>query len=131
MKRILIADDQPHVARILRLALERQGYQVRSVFNGLEALEQIRQDPPDLLITDIEMPRMNGRQLCMTLQEEQPQRTFPILIITSRTGHSERQWAHKIDQAEFLEKPLSIKQLITRLAIQFQDSSGAERPGDG
>jgi CheY-like chemotaxis protein len=112
MNRILIADDEPHVIRILKLALERAGYRVDSVLNGEAALAQVLEDPPAALITDIQMPRMTGQELCCRLHEEMPERTFPILVMTSRVEREHRQWAAALPDVEFLEKPLSPRKVV-------------------
>ena len=72
--KILLVDDEPVVLRVIRLALEKAGYQVETRPNGLAALERIREQPPDVLITDIEMPQMSGQELCQKLEAEMPDR---------------------------------------------------------
>ena len=71
-KRILVADDELHMIRVVKLFLERAGYKVDTASNGQEALDSILLDPPDVLLTDINMPRMTGQQLCMELQKQLP-----------------------------------------------------------
>jgi DNA-binding response OmpR family regulator len=103
------------VARLLRIALERAGYRVSAVADGLAAWERIRQAAPDVLITDIDMPRMNGEELCRRIHAELPGRTFPICVLTSKTALEHRDWSQKIDDLIFLEKPVSVRTLIARL----------------
>ena len=119
MKRILIVDDEPHAIRILRQALERNGYEVEGASNGLLALEKIRAQMPDVLITDIQMPRMSGKELCQQIQEQMPQREFLIFIVTSRTDLEHREWSGSINNMMFLEKPVSVRQLIKMLEEYF------------
>ncbi len=119
MKRILIVDDEPHAIRILRQALERNGYEVEGASNGLFALEKIRAQMPDVLITDIQMPRMSGKELCQQIQEQMPQREFLIFIVTSRTDLEHREWSGSINNMMFLEKPVSVRQLIKMLEEYF------------
>ena len=118
-KRVLMADDEPMVLRVLRLQLEKAGYEVETVPNGEAALERIRESHPDVLITDIEMPRMSGEELCIALQDEFPDRGFPIFVATSLTGLRHREWAKKIDDLHFLEKPLSARKMLTALGDYF------------
>lgn len=122
MKRILIADDQRHVIRVMAQALERQGYQVEGVPNGAVALERILEDPPDVLITDIEMPRMTGEELCRKIQETLPARRFLIFVVTSRTELEHREWSRGIDKLVFLEKPVSMRRVIAELDGYFESS---------
>jgi len=123
VRNVLIADDEPMVSRLLRIALERAGYRVTTVPDGLQAWERIRQAPPDVLITDIDMPRMNGEQLCKRVQAELPGRTFPICVLTSKTALEHRDWSQKIDDLLFLEKPVSVRTLIAKLEERFQDDA--------
>ncbi len=115
MKRILIADDEPHIVSVLKLYLEREGYTVETAPDGQVALEKILLNQPDILITDIQMPRLTGHGLCLALTEQLPQRTFPIFVMTSMTDREHREWTQKIDRLEFLEKPLSMRNMLTRL----------------
>ena len=114
--RILIADDEPHVMRVLSLCLKRDGHEVDCVADGAAALAKIRARPPDVLITDIQMPGMTGRELCSAIHAEFPQRSFPILVMTSMTARENRAWACKIPNTDFLEKPLSPRNLTAQLA---------------
>jgi DNA-binding response OmpR family regulator len=126
VKRILVADDEPYVRRILRLTLEGRGYEVVSVSNGEEALESINENTPDVLITDIVMPRMNGKKLCRAVEQNHPERKFLIMVMTSRTERDERRWVNEMTNIEFLEKPLSPRQLIARLEEYFQIGVSSE-----
>lgn len=129
MKQILVVDDQPHVLRVLRMALERQGYGVTTVRNGEEALKKIGISAPDAMITDITMPRMNGRELCQRIQSDFPGYRFLIMVMTSNTERAEREWVRAIDGIEFLEKPLSPRSLVARFEEYFHANiSNTVRP---
>ena len=119
MKRVLIVDDEPHVRRVLQLTLERAGYAVKTAYDGQAGLEHVLADPPDVLITDINMPRMTGRDLVQALHAAMPLREFPILVMTSLTAREERVWVSAIPGIDFLEKPLSPRELVARLARHF------------
>ncbi len=129
MKKILIADDEAHAIRVLKQSLERQGYEVEGVLNGEVAFERIRECAPDVLITDIQMPRMTGEQLCKKIQEKWPSREFLIFVLTSRTEIEHREWSQNISNLMFLEKPVSIRKLIVKLndyfAMDRQNRSGS------
>ncbi|WP_372798334.1 response regulator [Litorivivens sp.] len=109
---ILIAEDEPHIFRVLRIALEKAGYVVEHAVNGKEALVKILSCAPDALISDIAMPIMDGRELCVRLEEELPERTFPIIISTSKAGIEHREWSAKINNLTFMEKPASLRALV-------------------
>lgn len=122
MKKIVIADDEPHVLRVLKLSLEREGYAVEGFGNGKLALASIEREHPDILITDIQMPVMSGEQLCQHIQREIPNRKFLIFVLTSRTEIEHREWSRQIDNLLFLEKPVSIRNLIDKLNEHFTTS---------
>ena len=128
MKRVLIADDEPHVVRLLTRALEGAGYDVESVCNGKQAFERVCESPPDILITDIEMPHMNGRELCLQIDEEIPDREFLTLVISSAASVDHRNWSRDMPNTMFVEKPISIKKLLSGLDGYFE--SFFEKPGD-
>lgn len=127
MARILIVDDQPHVIRVLSLCLMRDGHQVEAAHNGSDALVRIRAAQPDVLLTDITMPVMTGRELCEAIAAELPQRRFPILVMTSLTDRDERDWVRKLAGIEFLEKPVSPRAISERIRAltRGRDEAGA------
>jgi CheY-like chemotaxis protein len=116
---ILLVDDEPHVIRVLRLMLEREGYEVASANDGMEALEKMDVRRPDVMVSDIQMAGMDGRELCRTARARYPDDPFPILVMTSMTASGEREWVRELANVDFLEKPLSPRQLIARLAAHF------------
>ena len=130
-KCILVADDELHMIRVVKLFLERAGYKVDTASNGQEALDSILLDPPDVLLTDINMPRMNGQQLCMELQKQLPERKFPIFVMTSMTDRENRDWTEKIPNTALLEKPVSMRVLIADLARRFAQDPAAGGQSNG
>ena len=123
-KQVLIVDDEPLVLRVLRLALERAGYEVEARPNGEAAFERILERRPDALITDIEMPKMTGEELCKKIHEDLPDRQFPIFVATSVTAIEHRVWSRDIPNLRFLEKPISASKLLEAIAEELASSSG-------
>lgn len=121
-KTILIVDDDALVKKILGMSISRAGYTIQTAANGLDALAMIRTQSPDLLITDIEMPKMSGKELCLTLAREIPDRDFPIIVMTSVSERDASSWLREIGKAEFMEKPLSPKKVVERLGEYFHHS---------
>ncbi len=115
MKKILIADDEPHVSMILKQFLERSGYQVSTALNGQQALVQIAKEMPDLLITDVQMPKMNGIDLCEVINKDIPELQQLIIVMTSRTDSAIREWVKPYTHIELMEKPISMRRLSSRL----------------
>lgn len=127
MKHVLIADDEAHVIRVLKLVLEKAGYEVVSVPNGEEALKKVRERFPDVLLTDIYMPRMTGRELCAAIHQDFPERNFPILVMTSSTNREEREWVGSLDNIDLLEKPVSPRGLVNRLNELFRERDTGDK----
>lgn len=127
-KHILLVDDEAMVLRVLRLQLEKAGYAVDTANNGEQALQRIRESAPDALITDIEMPKLSGEELCKMLHAEFPNRTYPIFVATSLTGLRHREWARTIADVHFLEKPLSARRLLIALADYFRAAETSDSP---
>lgn len=115
MKRVMIVDDHAPVIRVMRLGLEEAGFEVETATNGSECLVRLLDGLPDFLITDIDMPRMSGKELCRAIEEQFPERTFPIVVLTSRTELEHRDWTREIDNLEFMEKPVSVRRLVAHI----------------
>lgn len=122
-KKVLIAEDEAHVARVLKMILEKHQYQVQTVANGLLAKQAIEASQPDVLITDIHMPKMDGKALCEWIDNEIEERHFPIFVLTSRTEIELREWSQTMGQLHFLEKPVSGRQLLQQLDEHFGSST--------
>ena len=129
MKKILLVDDEPMVLRVMRGALEREGFQVDTAVDGEAAWEKIAESCPDVLVTDIEMPRLSGRELCQRIQKELPDRKFPIFVSTSLTALEHREWSKDISLLLFLEKPISIRMLRSEIS-KFIDADNSIAVGD-
>ena len=127
MNKILIADDEPHVLRVLKLSLEKEGYAVDTCNNGKEALARLEQEHPDILITDIQMPLMTGEELCKHINEYMSERKFLIFVLTSRTEIEHREWSRDIQNLLFLEKPVSIRNLLDKIEGYFAGATDSWR----
>lgn len=121
MKTVFIVDDHAPVIRVLRLGLEEAGYEVLSANNGSECLVKLVDQHPDFLVTDIDMPRMNGKELCLAIEKEYPDRVFPIVVLTSRTELEHRDWTRGIANLSFMEKPVSIRRLVAHVDRLLSD----------
>lgn len=110
--RILIVDDEPQIRRVLRTSLAAQGYDLRTVADGEAALETFGDWPPDLVITDLAMPNMNGLELCRQL------RTYsqvPIIVLSVRGEEQTKIEALDAGADDYVTKPFSIAELLARI----------------
>jgi chemosensory pili system protein ChpA (sensor histidine kinase/response regulator) len=112
-KVVVVADDSISVRKFVGRMLETAGYRVKLASDGLEASEIIAQLGCHLLVTDIEMPRMNGYELMTHLRQDAVTRRIPVLVVTSRAGAKHRDRAMKEGAASFLTKPVQEDQLLS------------------
>jgi chemosensory pili system protein ChpA (sensor histidine kinase/response regulator) len=110
---IVVADDSISVRKFVGRMLEKAGYRVRLASDGLEAAEIIAEAGCNLLITDLEMPRMNGYELMAHLRQDTSTWQIPVLVVTSRAGAKHRDRAVKEGAAGFLTKPVQEDQLLS------------------
>jgi len=88
---ILIAEDSKTQVEILRHLLESDGYSVKVAYNGREALDQIKKEQPDLVLTDVMMPEMNGYELCKNLKSDPDTSSIPVILVTSLDSKEDRE----------------------------------------
>ena len=126
---VVIADDSISVRKFVGRMLEKAGYRVRLAADGLEASEIVPQCGCHLLITDLEMPRMNGYELMSHLRQDPATSQIPVLVVTSRAGAKHRDRAMKEGASGFLTKPVQEDQLLS--TIESLIGSEAERGNPG
>ncbi len=127
-KVVVIADDSISVRKFVGRILEKAGYSVKLASDGLEAAELVAQVGCHLLVTDIEMPRMNGYELMAHLRQDPSTRRIPVLVVTSRAGAKHRERAMKEGAASFLTKPVQEEQLLTVVAQLMDSAARQHRP---
>jgi len=125
-KVVVVADDSISVRKFVGRILEKAGYRVKLASDGLEAAELIAQVGCHLLVTDIEMPRMNGYELMTHLRQDPTTRRVPVLVVTSRAGAKHRDRALKEGAAAFLTKPVQEEQLLS--VVEGLIDSATARP---
>lgn len=123
MKKILLVDDEPHVIKVLKLFLDKDGYMVTAASNGEQALQKISAERPDVIITDLQMPKMTGQELCSRIEDEYAGSSPHIILMTSRTDSALRDWVKATPGLVFLEKPLSPRKLVNYLRSYFQQQT--------
>ena len=125
---IVVADDSISVRKFVARMLEKAGYRVKIASDGLEASEIVAQVGCHLVITDLEMPRMNGYELMAHLRQDPVTRRIPVLVVTSRAGAKHRDRAMKEGASAFLTKPVQEDQLIATVEGLVGTDSAQGRP---
>jgi two-component system response regulator MprA len=126
---VLLADDDARLRQFLELELSEEGYAVRSCGDGIGALTQIRQEPPDLLVLDWMLPDLSGVEVCQRLRSTGVH--LPVLMLTGRDAVKDRVEALDAGADDYLVKPFSIEELLARLrALGRRGTGAANAPQD-
>ncbi len=116
-RRILVVDDEPQITRVLRTTLSSHGYTIRTAGDGDEALEVLRDWTPDLIITDLAMPNMEGLELCRRVREKL---TVPIIILSVRGEERNKIEALDAGADDYVTKPFGPKELLARVRAMLR-----------
>ena len=126
-KNVLLCDDEIHILRAAEHKLSRAGYEVRIARDGQEAWEMILQELPDVLVTDVQMPRLDGFQLSQQIRGNPATRELPILMLTAKGFELEQQeMMEKWGILDIVAKPFSPRELVRRLD-QILETQAAAR----
>lgn len=109
---VLVVDDEPRMIRFIRMNLELEGYQVVEARNGLEALEQVRQHVPDLVVMDVMMPQMDGFETLRLLREVS---TVPVVLLTVKSDEDDKILGLELGADDYITKPFSPRELTSRV----------------
>ncbi len=116
--RILVTDDDDHLREVVRYALAREGFTVTEARDGEEALEQIEREVPDLIVLDINMPRLDGFSLCRRIRADH--HDVPILFLSSRTDEIDRVLGFELGGDDYVTKPFSTRELVVRVKARLR-----------
>ena len=111
----LVVDDSLTMRKVLSRLLEREGYRVVTAIHGIDALQVLQEVTPDIILTDIEMPSMDGFELVRQLRESDATVKTPIIMISSRTAEKHQSLAKKIGVNVFMGKPIQDEALIANI----------------
>ncbi len=115
VKKILLVDDEPVNIKILKAMLVPEGYEVFTAQNGLEALEKLNTDNPDIVLLDVMMPEMDGFEVCKRIKAQKDKRMIPVLMVTALQDKIHRQQAMEAGADDFLSKPIDRIELLIRV----------------
>lgn len=110
---VLVVDDSITVRRVTQRLLQREGYRVALAADGLQALERLAEEKPAVVLSDIEMPRMDGFDLARNIRADERWRQLPIVMITSRIAEKHREHARELGVNHYLGKPYSEEELLS------------------
>lgn len=121
---IMIVDDSVTVRKVTSRLLERQGYDVVTAKDGVDAIEQLENIKPDLMLLDIEMPRMDGFEVLNLVRHHDLHQDIPVIMITSRTGEKHRERAFTLGVNQYMGKPFQEEDLLDNIDALFMTFEG-------
>lgn len=122
-RRILVVDDDRNIVQLVRMYLEKDGYQVAAAYDGEEALDCFRSFKPDLVVLDLMLPGVDGLEVCKRIRW---QSDVPIIMLTARTTESDKLIGLDLGADDYLTKPFSPRELLARIRAVLRRAPGAE-----
>ena len=115
MAEILIADDEPNQIELMKFNLEKNGFLIKSAFNGEQALDMIYEKKPNVLIADWMMPKMSGIELCKILRSNKDTMLLPIIMLSARSEEADKSLGLDTGADDYISKPFSPRELVSRV----------------
>lgn len=122
--KILIVDDEKRIVEVLEAYLEREGYEIHSADNGIDALKKARSVSPDLIILDLMLPDISGEEVCRLVRKESD---VPILMLTAKSAEDDRINGIVIGADDYLTKPFSPREVVVRVQAILRRVKKAEK----
>jgi len=119
-KRILVVDDERHIVRLVQVNLERAGYEILTAYDGIEALDKVKTESPDMVVLDVMMPRMDGFEVLKNLQADPRYQNIPVIMLTAKAQDADifKGWASGV--SSYLTKPFNPRELLVFVERIFQ-----------
>src|SRR4051812_36331872 len=117
---ILVVDDQPINVQLLKRKLEREGIRIATAYNGIEALDLVKKEKPDLILLDVMMPDMDGIEVCERLQASEDTRGIPVIFITARTTKASKLEGLNVGAVDYITKPIDLDETLARVQTQLR-----------
>ncbi len=119
----LVVDDEQHIVHVVALKLRNAGLEVITASDGEQAYELASKSPPDIVITDLQMPYMNGLELCQKLRENPATSAVPALMLTARGHALSKEDLAGTNISEVLAKPFSPREILSRVEVLLQEGT--------
>jgi DNA-binding response OmpR family regulator len=130
VRNVIIVEDDEDIADSIRYNLDREGFRVRVAVTGEDALSLILNGPPSLILLDLNLPGMNGFEICRRLRGEPSTATIPILMLTARADETDKVLGLNMGADDYITKPFSMRELVARVnaALRRSEGSRIDRP---
>jgi two-component system KDP operon response regulator KdpE len=124
-RNILVVDDDAQITRVLKTTLSAQGYSIRTASDGEQALQEMRRWPPDLVITDLRMPMMDGLELCRRIREQSP---IPVIVLSVKGEEVIKVEALDAGADDYITKPFNVNELLARVRAALRRATMPQEP---
>ena len=113
---VMIVDDSPTVRKLVSLTLERRGYRVISAFDGMAAIKELNSFRPDLILLDINMPRLDGYRLCKLIKKHEVTQGIPVVMLSGKDGMFDKLRGRLVGCSDYITKPFEADTLTLKVA---------------
>ncbi|MCF7862231.1 response regulator [Candidatus Woesearchaeota archaeon] len=120
---ILIVDDEPHIVDLVKLSLDSANYNFTEAYSGIDALEKVFTQLPDLIILDLMMPGMDGYEVCKRLKQNTVTENVPILILSAKSKFEDKMEGVEVGADEYITKPFDPKELVSQVRLLVSDNT--------
>lgn len=120
---LLVVDDDPVIQKLLQVNFEMEGYQVVLAGDGVEALEKVAEAPPDLIVLDVMMPRMDGLEAAERLKADAATASIPVIILSAKAQDTDVKAGRATGADEYMTKPFDPLELLDRVAALLERRS--------
>jgi twitching motility two-component system response regulator PilG len=112
----MVVDDSPTVRKLVSLTLERRGYRVISAFDGVAAIKELGSNRPDLILLDINMPRLDGYRLCKLIKKHEATQSIPVVMLSGKDGMFDKLRGRLVGCSDYITKPFEADALTVKVA---------------
>jgi two-component system alkaline phosphatase synthesis response regulator PhoP len=118
--KILVVDDETYIVELVKFNLEKEGYQVVVAFDGIHALEMVKEENPHLILLDIMLPSMDGLEVCRTLKQDPNYNTIPIIMLTAKGEEFDTVLGLEMGADDYIKKPFSPREMVARVKARLR-----------
>jgi len=129
-RKIFVVDDERHIVRLVEVNLQRAGYDVVTAYDGVEALEKVKAEKPDMIVLDVMMPRKDGFEVLQDLQGNPATADIPVIMLTAKAQDADVFKGWQSGVSSYLTKPFNPRELLTFVERIFQSLDEGPAAGD-
>jgi two-component system alkaline phosphatase synthesis response regulator PhoP len=118
--KILVVDDETYIVELVKFNLEKEGYRVIVAFDGMHALEMVKEENPHLILLDIMLPGMDGLEVCRTLKQDPNYNTIPIIMLTAKGEEFDTVLGLEMGADDYIKKPFSPREMVARVKARLR-----------